>query len=99
MNEAEKSLDLGMMCVFEQKLWLHRFGFVACKLAFDAPSALLCFFKPLCNDDKCNEYTVLAWKSPKKSHFTLRAKRAKYTSWVDKSSLKMPKKVNFGEFF
>ena len=65
MNEAEKSLDLGMMCVFEQKLWLHRFGFVACKLAFDAPSALLCFFKPLCNDDKCNEYTVL--ENPPKS--------------------------------
>ena len=31
------------------------------------------------------------WKSPKKSHSTLRAKRATFTFWVDKSSLKMPK--------
>ena len=35
---------------------------------------------------------------PKKSHSTLRAKRATFTFWVDKSSLKMPKMVNFGEF-
>ena len=33
-----------------------------------------------------------------KSHSTLRAKRAKFTYWEDKSSLKMPKRVNFGEF-
>ena len=38
------------------------------------------------------------WKSQKKSHSTLRAKRATFTFWVDKSSLKMPKMVNFGEF-
>ena len=35
------------------------------------------------------------WKSQKKSHSTLRA----YTFWVDKSLLKMPKMVHFGEFF
>ena len=38
------------------------------------------------------------WKSQKKSHSTLRAKRATFTFWVDKSWLKMPKMVNFGEF-
>ena len=38
------------------------------------------------------------WKSKKKSHSTLRAKRATFTFWVDKTSLKMPKKVNLGEF-
>ena len=31
------------------------------------------------------------WKSHKKSHFTLRVKRATVTFWVDKSSLKMPR--------
>ena len=31
------------------------------------------------------------WKSLKKSHSTLRAKRATFTFWVAKSSLKMPK--------
>ena len=31
------------------------------------------------------------WKSQKKSHSTLRAKRAIFIFWVDKSSLKMPK--------
>ena len=39
------------------------------------------------------------WKSQKKSHSILRAKRATFTFWVDKSSLKMPKMVHFGEFF
>ena len=34
----------------------------------------------------------------KKYHWTLRAKRATFTFWVDKSSLKMPKLVQFGEF-
>ena len=38
------------------------------------------------------------WKSQKKSHSSLRAKRATFTFWVDKSLLKMPKMVNFGEF-
>ena len=38
------------------------------------------------------------WKSQKKSHSTLRAKRATFSFWVDKSSLKMPKMVHFGEF-
>ena len=33
-----------------------------------------------------------------KSHSTLRAKRAMFTFWVDKSSLKMPKMVHFDEF-
>ena len=35
------------------------------------------------------------WKSQKKSHSTLRAKRATFTFWVDKIPLKMPKIVNF----
>ena len=35
------------------------------------------------------------WKSPKKSHLTL---RATLTFWVAKKSLKVPKMVNFGEF-
>ena len=34
------------------------------------------------------------WKSPKKSHSTLRAKRATFTFWVDQSLLKMPKMAN-----
>ena len=38
------------------------------------------------------------WKSQKKSHSTLRAKRATFTFWLDKSWLKMPKMVQFGEF-
>ena len=38
------------------------------------------------------------WKSQKKSHSTLRAKRATFTFWVDKRLLKMPKMVHFGEF-
>ena len=39
------------------------------------------------------------WKSQKKSHSTLRAKRATFSIWVDKSSSKMPKMVvNFNEF-
>ena len=38
-------------------------------------------------------------KSQKKSHSTLRGKRATLTFLVlDKSSLKMPKMINFGEF-
>ena len=43
-------------------------------------------------------YLHSGWKSQKKSHSTLRAKRATFTFWVDKSSLKMPKKIHFGEF-
>ena len=37
------------------------------------------------------------WKSQKKSHSILRAKRAKFTVWVDKSWSKMPKMVHFGD--
>ena len=36
-------------------------------------------------------------KSQKKSHLTLRANRATFTFQADKSSLKMPKIVNFGD--
>ena len=39
------------------------------------------------------------WKSQKKSHSTLRAKRATFTFWVDKSSLKMPKNGHFWRVF
>ena len=38
------------------------------------------------------------WKSQKKSHSTLREKRAKFTFWVDKSWLKMPKMVKICKF-
>ena len=43
-------------------------------------------------------FTHSGWKSQEKSHSTLRAKRAKLTFWVDKSWLKTPKIVIFGEF-
>ena len=39
------------------------------------------------------------WKSPKKLHSTLRAKRALFTFWVDKSSSKMPKMANLASFW
>ena len=39
------------------------------------------------------------WKSQKTSHSTLKAKQATFTFWVDKKSLKMPKKVNFDKFW
>ena len=38
------------------------------------------------------------WNWPRMSHSTLRAKRATFTFWVDKSYLKMPKMVHLGEF-
>ena len=37
-------------------------------------------------------------KITEKSHSILRAKRATFTFWVDKNSLKMPKMVHFDEF-
>ena len=50
----------------------------------------------------CNKKNYMpthsVWKSQKKSHSALRAKRATFTFWVAKSSLKMPKMVNFGDF-
>ena len=39
------------------------------------------------------------WKSQKKSHSTLRVKRATFTLWVDKSLLKMPKIGQFWRVF
>ena len=39
------------------------------------------------------------WKFQKMSHSTLRAKRATFTFWMEKSCSKMPKMVNFGEFW
>ena len=39
------------------------------------------------------------WKSQKKSHSTLRAKRATFTFWVDKSLLKMPKMADLTSFW
>ena len=38
-------------------------------------------------------------KIQKKSHSTLRAKRASFSFWVDKNWLKMPNKVNLTSFF
>ena len=48
-------------------------------------------------------FTLNQWlhgvsKSQKKSHSTLRAKRATFNFWVDKNSLKMPKMAHFGMF-
>ena len=40
-----------------------------------------------------NELSPQCLKITEKSHFTLQAKRATFTFWVDKSSLKMPKIV------
>ena len=42
---------------------------------------------------------VRCMKITKKSHSTLRAKRAKFTFWVDKSLLKMPKNCPFWRVF
>ena len=39
------------------------------------------------------------WKLKKKSHSTLRAKRATFTCWVDKSSLKYAKNSQFWRIF
>ena len=39
------------------------------------------------------------WKSQKKSHSTLQAKRATFTFWVDKSWLKKPKNGQFWRVF
>ena len=56
-----------------------------------------CFLCQVCrNNEKSFTSQHGVWKSQKKSHSTL---RATLTFWVDKSSLKMPKMVQFGEFF
>ena len=44
-------------------------------------------------------YNQQTRKSQKKSHSTLRAKRATFTFWVAKSSLKMPKMLNLASFW
>ena len=49
-------------------------------------------------DKKSLQFSHSVSKSQKKSHSTLRAKRALFSFKVDKSSLKMPKMVHFGEF-
>ena len=46
-----------------------------------------------------NQVRHNVWKSLKKSHSTLRAKRATFTYWVDKSSSKMPKNGQFWRLF
>ena len=52
---------------------------------------LLGFYMPIkgCSAQKWSQKHSV-WKSQKKSHSTLRAKRATFTFWVDKSWLKMP---------
>ena len=50
------------------------------------------------NSNKLSSLTHSVWSAQKKSHSTLRAKRATFTFWVNKSWLKMPKMVHFGEF-
>ena len=47
---------------------------------------------------KKSKYVHAVWKSQKKSHLTMRAKRAMLTFWIDKNKLKMPNIVHFGEF-
>ena len=47
----------------------------------------------------CFPVVHIVWKFQKMSHSTLRAKRVKFTFWVDKSSFKMPKMVHFGDFW
>ena len=44
---------------------------------------------------KSKSHSDIVWKSSKKSHSTLQVKRATFTFWVAKSSLKMPKLVHF----
>ena len=46
----------------------------------------------------CKKHNLLhsVWKSQKKSHSTLRAKRAMITFWLDKSSLKCQKPETWG---
>ena len=56
---------------------------------------LLVFYVPIHKRERLHN----VWKSQKKSHSTWRAKRATFTFWVDKSSLKMPKIVYFGEIY
>ena len=60
-------------------------------LLYDLPPAFNLYYDN-------NVFIHGVWKSQKKSHSTLRAKRATFTFWVDKSWLKMPKMVHFGEF-
>ena len=62
-------------------------------------------FNDFIMDLLCNNWTNWkhhghgVWKSQKKSHSTLRAKRATFTFCVDKKFIKkVPKMVNFGEF-
>ena len=50
-----------------------------------------CIICPYCHFSRCLKIT-------KKYHSTLQAKRATFTFWVDKSSLKMPNMVHFCEF-
>ena len=51
--------------------------------------------EPACINWLNSKHSV--WKSEKKSHSTLRAKRAIFTFSGDKTSLKVPKMVNFGK--
>ena len=51
------------------------------------------------NDAKPVSYYHSVWKSQKKSHSTLRAKRATFTFWLDKSSLKNAKNGQLATFW
>ena len=55
---------------------------------------LLVFYVPIHKRERLHN----VWKSQKKSHSTWRAKRATFAFLAYKSSLKMPKIVNFDEF-
>ena len=54
--------------------------------------------KYICPKGGKYKFRSLCLKIPKKYHSMLRAKRATFTFWVDKSSLKMLKMVYFGKF-
>ena len=49
-------------------------------------------------DKKSLQFSHSVSKSQKKSHSTLRAKRASFSFKVDKSSLKMPNSINLASF-
>ena len=68
----------------------------AALVTLELPSRQANFLKNL-----CYYFPVVhsVWKSQKKSHSTLRAKRATLTFWADKSSLKNPKNGQFWRVF
>ena len=67
------------------------------QLEFCSPRCCVTFQQSIWANGLFKEHSV--WKSQKMYHLTLRAKRATFTFWADKSSLKMPKIVDFDDFW